>query len=95
MPERIFYILAYDMADDRRRAKLARLMESMGVRVQGSVFEAYLTAEELQTILKKSKKFFKEKEDSLRIYTLCSACRAKVQTLGIGVITPQPGVVVV
>lgn len=38
--ERTFYVLAYDLSDDRRRAKIARLMESMGERVQGSVFEA-------------------------------------------------------
>ena len=95
MSERSFYLLAYDLADDRRRAKIARLMESVGNRVQGSVFEAYLSAAELEQLIKKSSKIMLMKEDSLRIYFLCSECRARVRAVGVGRITPPPGVMVV
>jgi CRISPR-associated protein Cas2 len=93
--ERGFYVLAYDIGNDKRRTKIARLMESLGERVQGSVFEAYLNAEELQKIVKKSKKVMKEEEDSLRVYFLCQPCRAKIGIYGNGRLTPPPGVVVV
>ena len=53
MNERSFYILAYDIPDDRRRAKVARLCESIADRVQGSVFEGYLAPRELEKILQK------------------------------------------
>lgn len=95
MSERIFYVLAYDITSDKRRLKIARLMESMGVRVQGSVFEAYMEAAELEKVVKKALRVLDEKEDTLRIYFVCEACRAKVRTLGKGEVTPPPGLMIV
>lgn len=95
MSERSFYVLAYDIASDKRRAKIARLMESLGERVQGSVFEAHLTREELQKVLKRSLKVLNEQEDSLRIYSLCQACYAKIDVHGAGQVTAPPGLMVV
>lgn len=93
--ERLFYLLAYDICDDRRRAKIARLLESLGARVQGSVFEAYLTQPELEKLISRSRKVMQEKEDSLRVYFLCAQCRKKVRMIGAGKVTPAPGVVIV
>ncbi len=93
--ERAFYVLAYDLSDDRRRAKIARLMESLGERVQGSVFEAWLSEAELNRLLTKAKKILHEKEDSLRVYLLCAACRGKVRVVGQGKPLPPPDVVIV
>lgn len=93
--ERAFYVLAYDLSDDRRRAKIARLMESLGERVQGSVFEAWLTPAELNRLIARTKKILNEREDSLRIYTLCAACRGKVRVEGQGKPLPPPDVVIV
>lgn len=93
--ERRFTLLAYDISDDSRRAKIARKMEAVGERVQGSVFEAYLTASEVESLLKKSQKWMDLKEDSLRVYFLCAECREKIITWGQGSVTPPPGVVIV
>lgn len=93
--DRSFYLLTYDIANDKRRARIAKAMESVGDRVQESVFEAYLTAAELEKALQRVAKVMNDKEDSLRIYMLCSACRDKVKTRGVGRVTPRPGVVVV
>ncbi|WP_299029400.1 CRISPR-associated endonuclease Cas2 [uncultured Thermanaerothrix sp.] len=95
MDERAFYVLAYDIGDDRRRLKIARLMESLGERVQESVFEAYLTPRELERLLKRVERVLAVDEDSLRIYRLCAACKATVRTLGRARLTPPPGVIVV
>ncbi len=95
MNERDFYVLAYDIADDRRRAKIARLMESMGARVQGSVFEAHLNTAELDRLLKRALRLLRKEEDSLRVYSLCAACRKKVKVHGSGSLTPPPGVTIV
>jgi len=94
MTERALQVPAYEMSDDKRRARIARLMESLGERVQGSVFEAYLGADELETIYKRSKKVMNEKEDSLRVYALCQSCRAKVVVKGEGRVTPPPGTII-
>lgn len=95
MSERGFYVLAYDIANDRRRAKIARALEAQAERVQESVFEAYLTQNELEKLLRKSLKWMKLEEDSLRIYPLCQACRGKARAVGAGRVTEPPGVVIV
>ncbi|MFZ5809608.1 MAG: CRISPR-associated endonuclease Cas2 [Chloroflexota bacterium] len=95
MAERSFYLLTYDIADPKRLVKIARVMEANGERVQDSVFEAYLSQEELEKVLKKALKIMKEEEDSLRVYSLCGACRVKIRCLGQGRVTPPPGLVIV
>ena len=95
MPAPTFYLLTYDIADDKRRLKIAKIMESVGERVQHSVFEAYLTPQELEKLLKRANKAMSAKEDSLRIYQLCLTCREKVRTEGQGTVTPPPGVMIV
>jgi CRISPR-associated protein Cas2 len=95
MTERSFYILAYDIGDNKRRNKIAKLMESLGERVQGSVFEAYLAPDELEKIYKRSQKVMNDKEDSLRVYSLCLACRGRITVKGEGRVTPPPSLVVV
>lgn len=93
--ERSFYLLTYDIANPKRLVKVAKYMESIGDRVQDSVFEAYLAPPELEKLLKKMDKLMVLKDDSLRIYNLCPPCRERVRTIGVGKLTPPPGVTIV
>ena len=93
--DRAFYVLAYDIANDRRRARIAKASEAVGERVQGSVFEAYLTSGELEKLLKKTSKVMDVKFDSLRIYCLCESCKVKIKMHGTAQVTPAPGLVIV
>ncbi|MFZ5911595.1 MAG: CRISPR-associated endonuclease Cas2 [Chloroflexota bacterium] len=95
MSERVFYLLAYDIADPKRLARVAKSMEAVGERVQDSVFEAWLDEAELGKLLKKAQKVMKESEDSLRIYALCGACRGKIRCVGQGRVTPPPQAMIV
>ncbi|RME51777.1 MAG: CRISPR-associated endonuclease Cas2 [Caldilineae bacterium] len=95
MSERTFYLLTYDVPDDKRRLKVAKKLEALGERVQYSVFEAWLTEQELQTLEKQLKKVLNETEDSIRIYQICAACREKICTLGLGKPTAPPEVLVI
>jgi len=93
--DRAFYLLAYDIANPKRLAKVAKAMEAVAERVQDSVFEAWLNAVEVEKILKKVSKIMNEEEDSLRVYMLCAQCREKVRCVGLGKVTPAPGLVIV
>ncbi len=43
MKHKHFYVVAYDIADDRRRSKVVKVLEAIGHRVNFSVFECMLT----------------------------------------------------
>lgn len=93
--ERSFYVVVYDVVEDKRRNKVAKTMEAIGERVQKSVFEVYLTPTELEKLLKRMGKLIRESEDAVRVYDLCAACRGKVHSLGVGRLTEPPGLVIV
>ena len=93
--ERFFYLLAYDMGDNKRRSKLAKLLESLGLRVQGSVFEGWLTKSELSEIRRRSEKLIHPEEDSLRIYPICGSCRERMILLGSGETCEKPGLLII
>ncbi len=93
--QRAFYLITYDVPDDKRRSKVARSLEALGERVQYSVFEAWLTGPELEQLQKRLKRILNEQEDSVRIYVLCASCQRKVQTLGLGQVTDPPEVMIV
>ena len=83
------------LSNPRRLVKVAKLMEQFGERVQNSVFEAWLTPEELRRLMDRLQARIDPQEDSVRIYYLCSACREKTRHLGKSVVVAPPGVCIV
>lgn len=61
-----------------------RILKGFGMAVQKSVFECWLTENQLKVLMQRLKKEMKESEDSIRFYTLCSDCKGMIQLLGIG-----------
>jgi len=78
------WVISYDIVGDRRRARLCKLLESKGLRVQYSVFEVLASSEELDEIVRAATKprCFDASEDSLRCYALCDGCRAAARAFG-------------
>ena len=48
---RCTWVVSYDVADDKRRARVARRLQARGQRVQWSVFELLCTEAELNALL--------------------------------------------
>lgn len=88
------YVVTYDVPNDRRRLRLAHLLEGYGERVQWSVFEVWLSERQLDRLLVRIRREVVEEEDSVRVYVLCAACREKRQFLGRGKPVDRPGVLV-
>ena len=95
MSIRAFHAIAYDVPNDKRRLKVARLLERYGERVQYSVFEMWLTAEEADVVRRELLAIINPEEDQVRIYRLCEACVRRIVVLGNGEVQPPPGPVVV
>ncbi len=82
----MFTIVAYDIADDRRRVKIATILEDYGVRVQYSVFECDITDKQFGLLQKRLVRYIKE-GDSLRIYRICTVCKERIRFFGEGKFT--------
>ena len=82
----MFILISYDIADDKQRTRIAKLLEANGTRVQYSVFECNLTEMQLATLKKKLAKCVKP-DDSIRFYRLCKECVGRVDIIGSGEVT--------
>jgi CRISPR-associated protein Cas2 len=81
-------IVVYDIPNDKRRTKLSKFLEAYGRRVQFSVFECFISLEEMRQLHQKLKKFIVPTEDNVRFYWLFA--EAMSMTLTIGSEKPEP-----
>ncbi|MEA5466870.1 CRISPR-associated endonuclease Cas2 [Leptothoe sp. PORK10 BA2] len=79
----MFYLICYDVVKDKRRTKVAHLLEGYGLRVQKSVFECMLTEKQHEMLVCKLNKYLKPDEDQLRFYPMSGHTRRKVVILGL------------
>lgn len=81
----MLYVISYDISVDKRRSKLARLLEGFGQRVQWSVFECDLSQAQYTELQRKIARILKHDEgDSLRTYRLCAPCSEQLLIQGRG-----------
>lgn len=90
-----FYVVAYDITDDKRRKKVADLLGGYGKRVQYSVFECVLNQVKYDELRSKLKKKVNLSEDSVRFYPLSRQNLSHVEIWGGQPITTLPGSIVV
>ncbi len=69
-------VVSYDIVDDRRRSKVAKVLLDYGTRVQYSVFEVE-DACYLDDIKKKLSALIDKDEDSIYYYQLCGGCEKR------------------
>ena len=88
----MFYIVSYDISDNRKRTRVSKTMLDFGTRVQYSVFECIIGDDKLlEKMISKLSGIISD-EDSVRIYALCAKCEKVVKVLGGGSITKDENV---
>ncbi|BDV00428.1 hypothetical protein TDMWS_05130 [Thermodesulfomicrobium sp. WS] len=81
----MFYVICYDIAEDRARTKAAKLLDGYGRRVQKSVYECeHMSERQLLRLLDKLERLLDHTSDSVRCYRLCRSCLTDFEGLGIG-----------
>ena len=73
-----FWVVAYDISDNHRRAKVSKELERIGVRVNFSVFECLLTGVQFEKLQTKLESLIDKREDSIVYYPLCVDCYSKI-----------------
>lgn len=91
----MFYVISYDIPDNRRRSQLAKVLKGFGTRVQYSVFEAHLTRSQFEQMKHAVARVIDTAEDSVRYYALCSTCATHIEVPARGEVTSDPQTIVV
>lgn len=81
----MFYLVCFDIVDDRIRYRVVKILKGFGIRVQKSVFECRSLSEEQFLKLRQSlEQCIDSTQDSVRYYMLCKRCVRGVEYSGIG-----------
>ena len=76
------FLVCYDIADDRRRDRLATVLLNFGPRLQESVFLFDLDDELLVRLKERVIKTVDESVDLVHVFAMCGACEGKIWGLG-------------
>ena len=91
----MFICVSYDIVDDRRRTKLAKILTDYGHRVQKSVFECDLDDRRFLKMKREIEKLLNREEDSVRYYFLCGRCRRNIEVSGLGTLREDDELIIV
>ena len=77
------YTVAYDITDDKRRNRVAKILKDFGIRIQYSVFECDTDRRALLRLQSRLEKVIDLGEDSITFYHLCAACEKQIDRIGL------------
>lgn len=73
-----FVVVAYDIADERRRSHVVKILEKVGVRVNYSVFKCLLTDVQFGKLQEDIGSKISIREDRVAYYPVCVNCYTKI-----------------
>ncbi len=85
-------VVAYDITDPRRLARVAKLCEDYGGRVQYSVFEVRLNDDCFDQFWDRLQRHIDPETDRIVAYRVCQECAKKIRVGGKMVLTEEPPV---
>lgn len=78
-----YYIITYDIRDDRRRNKIFKLLKGYATPVQFSVFEGHVRREDIVMLQHQVRKLMHSRDDSVCFYRQCARCVEQIERLGV------------
>ena len=89
-------LITYDIEDNKKRRKVAKILDDYGDRVQKSVFELPGLDDIIwKKCLERMKKIQLEPGESIRIYKFCEKCKKIVTILGEGEAFSEPDIYII
>jgi CRISPR-associated protein Cas2 len=85
----LFYVVIYDIPDNKRRSKVHDLLEGYGTWVQYSAFECVLGAAKFDELRGRLRQKLNLEEDSIRFYPVSRHTLGQVEVWGVGVPVTQ------
>ena len=84
-------LIAYDIADDRRRRRVSEALLDLTERVEYSVFDGWVPPHRVGEVWTSVRSETKSSEDAAFAVVLCRACAQLAGTLGRGAHPDGPG----
>jgi CRISPR-associated protein Cas2 len=78
----MYFVVSYDIFEDKRRTKIHKILKSYGQWVQYSIFECDLTPTQYAKLRSRLNKVIDTENDSIRFYFLCACCQGKIERIG-------------
>ncbi len=78
-----YVVIAYDVASNKRRNALVKLLKGYGIRVNYSVFECRIRKSGIFPLKKKIEAIINSGQDSVLYYFLCGKCADQREQSGI------------
>jgi len=85
---RTFYLIAYDITDDKRLNRVREFLKGYSTGGQKSVYECFLTDAELRYVVEVLADIIDDEEDRVHVFTMDA--RSRTHTLGIAVQPHDP-----
>jgi CRISPR-associated protein Cas2 len=83
----VYYVVAFDVSDDRARYRVVKVLKAYGHRVQKSVFECPdLTEKRFLKLKDRLEALIDHTTDSVRYYRQCRGCLPECELSGLGVL---------
>ncbi len=79
----MFYAVAYDITNDRRRNAVAKILLDFGTRIQYSIFECNTDRRAYLRLQDRLQDAINPKEDAVTFYHLCRSCEKGIERIGI------------
>ena len=76
--KKLYVLIIYDIVDNKKRIRFAKMLNGYGFRVQKSAFEAMISKALYKKILKEIPKYIDPKEDSVRVYKMQGSGEVKI-----------------
>ena len=87
----MIYIIAYDIADNKRRLRVATTLGYWAYRIQESVFQLRLDTATLARVRSRLTALISDSEDVIHIYPICSSCADHADILGAAIALDDVG----
>ena len=79
----MFYAVAYDITNDRRRNAVAKILLDFGTRIQYSIFECNTNRRAYLRLQDRLQDAINPKEDTVTFYHLCRSCEKAIERIGL------------
>lgn len=86
----MFFVVSFDIVDNRTRYRVVKTIKAYGYRVQKSVFECPdMTEEQFLKLRRRLDKLIEHTEDTVRFYAVCRECLKNMEWIGTGTAPQQ------